>query len=405
VNPQDVLVTLDRAGGRFGQLLQQSPDWASRARGVAEVLRDCWPGAVLYACLLAHDGHRHLAVLDAEGQPSDDWQQRLRPAAPAGAEWGARWSDQLGEGGRPAIIQPVSEAEGGHSLVALLPGAQAGPDEVSLARMFLTGFARSLSLHLDLACRTAEGQNLREMLAELETLANVGELSGPLAHEFTNFLNVLLLQVTILEYQLPEAHRADLTEIRRQGNLATETVNRFHQYRRGHAMVPRAVDLNHVVAEVAAEMVEKPPVARTLRVLTGPGAAEPGSSTELTVTLSAAMDLPAVRGAATDVRRLVRFVLGNAVRAVARGGGQVFVTTEARGGIARLTVEDNGPGLSSDAVLHLFDPAHPNREGVDVLELAACRSLMRRLGGALRAEARPGGGICVRGIFGEEPAS
>ena len=36
-----------------------------------------------------------------------------------------------------------------------------------------------------------------------------------------------------------------------------------------------------------------------------------------------------------------------------------------------------------------------NREGVDALELAACRSLVRRLNGHIRAEIPPGGGVCV----------
>ena len=68
--------------------------------------------------------------------------------------------------------------------------------------------------------------------ASLEHFAIIGELAGPLAHEITNFLNVILLQVSLLETILPEEQRADLLEIRRQGNRAAELVNRFQEQRR-----------------------------------------------------------------------------------------------------------------------------------------------------------------------------
>ena len=42
------------------------------------------------------------------------------------------------------------------------------------------------------------------LLEELQRLADLGEIAGPLAHEVNNFLNVLALNVAVLEQLLPE---------------------------------------------------------------------------------------------------------------------------------------------------------------------------------------------------------
>src|SRR5262245_1445318 len=52
--------------------------------------------------------------------------------------------------------------------------------------------------------------------AHLEWLATLGELAGPVVHEFNNFLNTVSLQLAILEREASPELLADLIEIRRQ---------------------------------------------------------------------------------------------------------------------------------------------------------------------------------------------
>ena len=81
----------------------------------------------------------------------------------------------------------------------------------------------------DAAAAAATGP---EELAEVEWLADLGEIVGPVTYEFNNFLNTLLLQVAVLDLSAPEGLKAELAAIRRHGRevaqspLATSDSNR-----------------------------------------------------------------------------------------------------------------------------------------------------------------------------------
>jgi signal transduction histidine kinase len=91
---------------------------------------------------------------------------------------------------------------------------------------------------------------------------------------------------------------------------------------------------------------------------------------------------------------LSRFLVSNALRA-AGDEGEVHVKTTLNNGGVRLEIEDSGGQVSEEELPYLFDPGHAQREGVEGLELAACRSLVRRLRGSLYAENRSEGGVRV----------
>jgi signal transduction histidine kinase len=219
----------------------------------------------------------------------------------------------------------------------------------------------------------------------LERLANVGELAGLLVHEFTDFLNMLMLQISVLELRLPRDQLDDLTEIRRHGERVSALVGRFHAYRRGKPSRADPVDLNLVVRAEAARLDH-----------------EPGSEVQLQVDTRATA--PMVRGPRTDVQRLVHFLTSNAIRAAAHSGHLARVATEADDKQVRLLVEDAGPPMPESDLPYLFHPAREGRRGVDVLEVAACQSLSRRLGGTITAESLAQGGLRFTVSFPREIA-
>ena len=225
----------------------------------------------------------------------------------------------------------------------------------------------------------AECEQTQAEVREQERLANAGELAGVVSHEFTNFLNLLLLQVSVLEYQVPDEGRADLAEVRRQGNLAAELVRQFQQYRRGQVPSPRLVDLNAAVSCVAAELTEE------------------SLAESVPIRLNLTPELRPLRSTRPAVQRLLRFLIGNAMRAAAEAKTkQVAVRTLMGESKVVLEVEDSGAAVADEELPHVFDPLHEGREGVDVLELAACRSIVRRLDGSIRAERRlRGGGLRI----------
>lgn len=406
MNVAEVLAPLQRIAGRVQNEWTQSPDLALRARAAVDTLRRCCPGANLCACFLTSSNVSELVVINGAGQEEDAWRDRLDPrAASSGVDLRVAWCEHFQSAGQCAVVQPIDAEQGSFGLLAVQLGkthtsqvsetSEVSADESSIATI-LSAIASILALRLNLEALGRENQQLREAMVESERLACVGEIAGPLAHEFTNFLNALLLKAAVLGHQLPGEHRSDLAEIRRQGLLANEAVCRFFQYRRNHSG-RRPVNVNQMVMEVAHEFERTSPVAMPIRVVPASSLPENGRQNTISLTLDLAPDVPLAQSAPADLRRLMRFLLTNAVRAAVHSGKGVMVETRNNGGRAILGIEDTGPTPTPADLLRLFDVSHPTREGVDALELAASWSIARRLNCEIRPEARSGCGLrlCV----------
>jgi CheY-like chemotaxis protein len=113
-----------------------------------------------------------------------------------------------------------------------------------------------------------------------------------------------------------------------------------------------------------------------------------------------ALDGTASRGltALGDEQALVQVLstlVVNAVQAIPPGRpGTVRATACAEGARARIVVEDDGPGMSEDELLHVFEPFYGAGKGERGrgLGLAVARGLVEAMGGALRFESAPGRG-------------
>jgi signal transduction histidine kinase len=210
---------------------------------------------------------------------------------------------------------------------------------------------------------------------ELATMAEIAELAGPLAHEINNFLNVLLLQLAVLEQSIPQDLRADVAEVRRQGKQLGELVKHWQQQRWRDERAPCQVHLHEILGELVASIQS--------------------DAAETPIHLALGPELPPVAGSRLDLARLCKFLLTNAVAASQLANGSVTIRGECGEGRLLLHVEDGGSPLAPQALPHFFEPDLRRREGTDHLQLAACRSIVRRLRGSIRAENLAAGGMTV----------
>src|SRR5262249_120438 len=86
-------------------------------------------------------------------------------------------------------------------------------------------------------------------LAEGDWWADLGEILGPVTHEFNNFLNTLLLQVAVLDLSAPQEDKSELAIIRRQGREVAAVVKQLQQLRRRRHGEPQPADLNQAVSQ------------------------------------------------------------------------------------------------------------------------------------------------------------
>jgi signal transduction histidine kinase len=110
--------------------------------------------------------------------------------------------------------------------------------------------------------------------------------------------------------------------------------------------------------------------------------------------LDLAADLPPVTGDELAIRRVLENLVGNAADGLAgRPGGTVSITTlAAQDGpqsLIRITVADNGRGMTRTELEQAFDDFFTTKEGGTGLGLTIVRRLVQDLGGRLRVETQP----------------
>ena len=228
---------------------------------------------------------------------------------------------------------------------------------------------------------------LADELSDRDCLADLGEIVGPVTHEFNNFLNTVLLQVAVLELTAPAAMKADLQNLKCQGKHVARVVKQLQQYRRRPTKQPAPADLNRA-ALAAVDAVQHAPD----RPDTGPRIRRAGSSgaDEVPLPLAFREGLPLVPGPAADLRRLCRYLLTSAAWTVA-GGGSLLLSTSPSASGAVLQLEAAGatgdPKLAFGRADQYGRKSRSGNGGVS--------SLVRRFGGSMRGEPVPDGEAVV----------
>jgi PAS domain S-box-containing protein len=110
--------------------------------------------------------------------------------------------------------------------------------------------------------------------------------------------------------------------------------------------------------------------------------------------------LPRVRGEASELARLLRNLISNAVKFRSAAPPRIRIAAEAFDGAWRISVTDNGIGIAPDEGARLFglfqrlhsEDAYPGTG----IGLAACKKIVEHLGGRIWFEPAPGGGTVFR---------
>jgi len=118
------------------------------------------------------------------------------------------------------------------------------------------------------------------------------------------------------------------------------------------------------------------------------------------VTLQQEMEeLPSVLVDAQRIEQVLLNLIANAIRHTP-SGGLILIEAQEHDGCVQVGVCDNGPGLSEDALEHVFDRFYrddPARSGGGAgLGLSIAKALVEAHGGRIWAENALGGGACFR---------
>lgn len=225
-------------------------------------------------------------------------------------------------------------------------------------------------------------------LVQQERMAAVGETAATVAHELRNPLAVLNNVIYLVGEEVNDKQhlRHHLDTALREIGTASRVVADLLEFTRPRTPLPRETDL----AAVLSEAIAAGPPPPTVTLLTDLGD-EP-------LTLVADPE---------HVGHTVRNLLSNAYDATTDrwGGGHVLLTARAAEHTVRVTVADDGPGMSAEAGASLFQPfATTKARGVG-LGLVVASRLIRAQHGALTIDTDPGVGTTVTVVLPRDPAA
>jgi PAS domain S-box-containing protein len=245
-----------------------------------------------------------------------------------------------------------------------------------------------------------EQRALDEQVREAQKLESLGVLAGGVAHDFNNLLAGILANASYAASELPPGSdvRAAVEDVRDAARKASGLTRQLLAYAGRAKLKVGAVDLNGVVAEMAA-------------------LAAPAMSRRATVVQELAPGLPEVEGDAGQLGQVVMNLLTNASDALAGLAGTVTVRTALarldraalthfhgseglpEGSYLTLEVRDDGKGMDATTRQRIFEPFFSTKFAGRGLGLPAALGIVRGHRGAIRVDSEEGRGSRVTVIL------
>jgi len=130
------------------------------------------------------------------------------------------------------------------------------------------------------------------------------------------------------------------------------------------------------------------------------------SSAGLTLELENRNELPPIQGDERQLRRVFTNLLDNAIKFSQRGGS-IILSTKSDGKEIRVSVKDQGVGIASEELPHIFDAFHRGRIGTKIegfgLGLAAVKAIVEAHEGKVLVQSEPGRGSVFTVILPVSP--
>jgi two-component system NtrC family sensor kinase len=219
--------------------------------------------------------------------------------------------------------------------------------------------------------RTEELRAQRELIAR-EKLATVGEIASGVAHEVNNPLTAIRMEAELMKRGTrdPEIDAA-AGSIMREVDRAARIVRSLLRLARRADTDPTRVQLNELIRDVA-EIRQ-----RVLRA----------DNVEFRTRMD--QGAPPILGLGQELQQVVINLVTNAEHAIRNTKPAIIqLSTKAREGWVRLTVEDSGPGVPRAVRSRIFDPFFTTKgpdEGTG-LGLSICQRVVAEVGGKIWLE-------------------
>jgi len=218
-----------------------------------------------------------------------------------------------------------------------------------------------------------------------EKLEGLAVLTRGIAHDFNNMMGSILAEAELAETEVADglSPREEIQQIKAVAIRASEVVRELMIYSGRERATLEMVDLSALVEEMS----------ELLKISISRFAA-------LHIDLS--RHLPAVRGNATQLRRIVMNLILNASQAIGAKDGIITLRTSLvvdGQDFVRLEISDTGCGMTEEEKTKIFDPFFTTKPGGHGLGLAVVHGIVQAHDGAINVVSRPEKGTTFEVTF------
>jgi two-component system, cell cycle sensor histidine kinase and response regulator CckA len=247
-------------------------------------------------------------------------------------------------------------------------------------------------------------KQLQDQLVRSQKMEAFGQLAGGVAHDFNNYLTTILGYSDLLldELEMKGEIASHIREIRAAAGRASALTGQLLAFSRKHPLAPAIVDVNSLLTNLERSL---------LRLL--------GENISVQCDLERCKDGLHTKVDPGQLTQIILNLVVNARDAMSDGGCLVLETTAVTieaaedhaaelpaGNYVRISVTDNGSGMTDEVKQHLFEPFFTTKdEGHGTgLGLATSYGIVRQSGGHICVESEPGQGTTVRIFLQRVPA-
>ena len=246
-----------------------------------------------------------------------------------------------------------------------------------------------------LASLMADRERLERQFYQVQKMETVGQLAGGIAHDFNNILTAIVGFGTLVAEQVAgnEAAKQNAMEILAAADRASTLTRQLLAFGRRQVLHPTRVDLNDMVNSVATMLQQLIGENIDLQIVCGP-------------------DVRPVRADLAQLESALANLVVNARDAMPQGGRLMIETAHVTldddycsrhvgvkpGTYARLSVSDNGIGMSQELQTRIFEPFFSTKEAGKGtgLGLATVYGIVKQSGGNIWVYSEPGQGATFK---------
>jgi PAS domain S-box-containing protein len=218
-------------------------------------------------------------------------------------------------------------------------------------------------------------KRIEEQLILSDRLASIGELSSGIAHELNNPLtSVIGFSQLLMEGDVPAYMKQDLETIHNEAERAAVIVKNLLTFGRKHAPVKQLSYINTVIEDVLKLRAYEEKV------------------NNIKIEKHFEQNLPQIMMDHFQMQQVFLNIIVNAEFAMleAHHKGMLTITTEKESDFIRISIGDDGLGISEENLKHIFDPFFTTKEvgkGTG-LGLSICHGIVNEHGGKIYANSK-----------------